>query len=198
MVLKKGHIAALFLALAGVIAFDVYYFLPKMRKPPRAERPARVRRTVGPRRTQFGIGGSRRRAEEPREVDLGALLQEFHGIAEDTLPGDPAELRNPFLALAAAAERPTLEREEAPSEEVRLDPGDYRLTAIFDGGDQGRVAVIDGRVCRRGERIGEARVAEITPRGVWLARGEERIFLALFPARDNMTIRARKRTEPED
>jgi hypothetical protein len=96
--------------------------------------------------------------------------------------------RDPFFTLAeidamnrpAAAPRPV----DAPPPPP---PPTYVVKLIMMQGGSGR-ALIDGRVVREGDMLGDERVVEIVPDAVVLERGRERRSLPLAKATSGRTI----------
>jgi hypothetical protein len=63
---------------------------------------------------------------------------------------------------------------KAASREVLFECG-----GIVTGGDAGPVAIVSGRIARRGDSLGEFSVAGILPGGVMLERNGERLVVPL-------------------
>jgi len=108
---------------------------------------------------------------------LLALLAAGAAPAQDGAMNDPTR---PPAALTAPAASPA----------VRPVAGEPLVQSILVSQRPGgrRLAVIDGKTLRQGERIGNAVVEIIRPTEVVLRRGNKRVTLKLFRPRDSVAV----------
>lgn len=192
MVLTRGRIITLFVLVGVVIAFDIWYFLPKLSRPRARAARTRGNPRPGP-RSPFGLSPGQ---TGDREVDVESILRQFREIGDDELPGDPSQVHNPFLSQESN-EAAKLTDDEAGSDtekEITLLDSDFHLSAII-AGPHGRVAIINGEAYREHDRIDGATIAHITKGEVLLTHEGQQRTLTLFPMNATTISTTRRPTE---
>jgi MSHA biogenesis protein MshK len=106
------------------------------------------------------------------------------------LAGASANEPAPAQALADPM-RPPAATSVSPQETAGGEAAPSRLQSVLISSSR-RIAVIDGRAVKIGERVGDATVVAIAPSGVTLQRGDARETLKLHPGVEKKPVPPRK------
>jgi hypothetical protein len=153
MTLGRAHVVLSLVLLALAVAFTLWL---QVRPAPNASRPLPAPLVNGPQASGPSVTGQ----EAPGAIDPATIPP----VADVALDRAPEWRRNPFVGVRARAIEPI------PLPSSSDEEPDLVLASILHSA-QRRLAIVNGRIVRAGDRIGDVTIREIEPRAVVIETG---------------------------